>query len=317
MFIVDFRDLSSKSDVAKTLGCTPDTLAPIPRSFLAQHRIPKRSSGFREAWEVTSATHQETLKTLATRLEDFASRALSGFPRASVHGFVRGKSIVTNARVHAGARHLLRADIKDFFPTISRHRVARTFVDMGMTHDVASCLADFTTLDGRLPLGFCTSPLIANIVCHEMDGAFERLAYTHSANYTRYADDLAFSSDASLPARLDISSLEIDGFTLHPSKYSIKKRGQATFVTGLSVSDVLPHVPRRWKKRLSQEIYYAEKYGLYEHIGRANYSSLQSGINKISGRIQYLNSVEPKLAKKLQWRLERILETAGADFPSI
>ena len=140
MFIVDFRDLSSKSDVAKTLGCTPDTLAPIPRSFLAQHRIPKRSSGFREAWEVTSATHQETLKTLATRLEDFASRALSGFPRASVHGFARGKSIVTNARVHAGARHLLRADIKDFFPTISRHRVARTFVDMGMTHDgVVSC----------------------------------------------------------------------------------------------------------------------------------------------------------------------------------
>lgn len=314
MLVLDFKDIASRGALAKALGCETDLLVSIPRSALQEHRIPKRSGGFREAWEITSAAHREALKTLGVRLEAFTENTLASFPRPSVHGFVKNHSIVTNARVHAGRKLLLKADIRSFFPTIRRDRVARAFLDLGMQHAVASCVADFVTLDGSLPLGFPTSPLIANIIAHEMDGEFDGLASAKNAQYTRYADDLTFSSDTALPERSEIEDiLQNFGFQLHPRKFCTKKNGQAVFVTGLSVSDRIPRVPRHWKKRLAQEVYYAERYGLREHIGRAKYSSFQSGINKISGRLQFLRSVEPGLAAKLEPRWKQVLTAADAD----
>lgn len=313
MLIVDFRDLQSRQDIAKTLSCAIDVIGKIPTEFLCIHQIPKRNRGFREAWEVSSPVHKESLRNLAVRLEDFACHVLGGFPSNSVHGFVRRRSIVSNARVHIGMRRILNADIRNFFPSIRRERVLRAFVDMGMTTEVAACLADFTCLGDALPLGYPTSPLIANIICHEIDSELEGLAKKYGARYTRYADDLTFSSEVDLPCRFEIDSiLASEGFELHPEKYRVKTRGQAFFVTGLSVSDSLPRVPKKWKRRLCQEIFYAEKYGLESHLSKAGYNSFQSGINKISGRIKFLNSVEPMLAASLQVRWNGLLEVENA-----
>jgi len=312
MHFIDFRDLQSRRDIAKYLGCPIEVIGTISRDFLTQHRIPKRNKGFREAWEVSSSIHKESLRNLAAGLDDFACHVLEDFPSQSAHGFVRRRSIVSNARAHIGMHRLLNADIRDFFHSIRRERVVRTFVDMGMTADVATCLADFCCLDGALPLGYPTSPLIANIVCHELDSELEVLAKHYGAIYTRYADDLTFSSKAGLPSRIEIASiLEPEGFELHTQKYRVKTRGQAFFVTGLSVSDFRPRVPKKWKRRLCQEIFYAEKYGLKSHLMKAGYNSFQSGINKISGRIKFLNSVEPTLAAGLLARWNDLLEAAN------
>lgn len=313
MLIIDFCDLQSRRDIARSLGCPIEVIGTISRDFLTYHRIPKRNKGFREAWEVSSFIHKEALKTLAARLEDFACNTLKNFPNPSAHGFVRRRSIVSNARAHIGTHRLLNADIQNFFHSIRRERVVRAFADMGMTTEVATCLADFACLDGALPLGYPTSPLIANIICHELDSELEALAKRYGAVYTRYADDLTFSSQADLPSKIEIASiLESEGFELHPQKYRVKARGQAYFVTGLSISDFRPRAPKKWKRRLLQEIFYAEKYGLKSHITKAGYNSFQSAINKISGRIKFLNSVEPTLAARLLEKWNNLLEATDA-----
>ena len=84
------------------------------------------------------------------------------------------------------------------------------------------------------------------------------------------------------------------------------------YVTGLSVSDFRPRAPREWKRRLRQELYYIEKFGLHGHLGRSGYSSIQSGVNQIGGKISFLRSVEPMLAANLQSKWELLLAKEGA-----
>ena len=102
-------------------------------------------------------------------------------PKGAVHGFVRGRSIATNAGEHVGRRKLLSVDIRDFFPTIHFGRVRGVFLrrPFSLPNEVASTLARLASDDGRLPQGAPTSPLIANLVCRRLDTDLSRLATKH------------------------------------------------------------------------------------------------------------------------------------------
>ena len=180
-------------------------------------------------------------------------------------------------------------------------------------------MASFATIDDSLPLGLHASPLLANLVCAGVDDRLQSLATAHGCRYTRYADDLAFSGAKSVPTRIEVESeLAAEGFTLSPRKFRLTKLGQAHFVTGLSVSDPkAPHIPKALKRRLRQELYFARKYGLRDHLGRVNYPSFQSGINKIDGMLRYVGGVERKLGKELraQWLAVLTKEKAGPSYP--
>lgn len=78
-------------------------------------------------------------------------------------------------------------------------------------------------------------------------------------------------------------------------------------MTGLSVSDVIPRLPRRMKRRIRQELYFARRFGLLQHIGRKGDATIQSGVNRIDGTLRYFNAVEPILAAKLQNQWQTIL----------
>ncbi|HRI49093.1 MAG TPA: reverse transcriptase family protein [Pseudomonadota bacterium] len=125
-------------------------------------------------------------------------------PHEAAHGFVRGRSVVSNARPHAGAALVIKMDLRDFFPTIHFRRVAGLFQYYGYETEVAAALASLCThrpqlpggrplWPGVLPQGAPTSPALANILCRRLDSRLGGLARRAGATYTRYADDLTFS----------------------------------------------------------------------------------------------------------------------------
>ena len=113
------------------------------------------------------------------------------------------------------------------------------------------------------------------------------VSYTHldvykrqGCTYSRYADDMAFSSAMALPTRFEVASaLAAEGFRLSESKFRKTVRGQAHYVTGLSISESVPHAPRALKRRLRQELYYSTKFGIAEHLERVRAPDLQTGVN--------------------------------------
>ncbi|MGP5201898.1 reverse transcriptase family protein [Psychrobacter aquimaris] len=132
----------------------------------------------------------------------------------AAHGFVRGKSIVTNAAVHSNSELLIKLDVKDFFPSVSWRRVKGVFRHAGYPEQIATLLALLCTESPRqvvqqdgvtyyvalgdraLPQGAPTSPALTNIVCLNLDRRLTGLAEKLGLRYSRYADDLTFSVPA-------------------------------------------------------------------------------------------------------------------------
>lgn len=179
----------------------------------------------------------------------------------AAHGFREGRSIVTNARPHVGAEVVLNVDLKDFFPTLAYNRIRGMFRGLGYGEAAATIFAllasepevDEVELDGqtfyiangvrRLPQGAPTSPAITNIVCRRLDarlaGAAKKLGFT----YTRYADDLTFSGPAAANTGKMLHQLRFivgaEGFSEHPTKTRVLRRGARQEVTGVVVNQQL------------------------------------------------------------------------------
>lgn len=283
-----------------------------------RHEIPKRNParGKRVVWEAERYLNN-TYKGLARRLTRFLETAIPGFPHPQCFGYVRGLNIRDNAGRHVGATLLLKADIKDFFPSINKSRVEKLFVDLRVNSEVATQLTSFLTIDGKLPLGLPTSPIIANAICHGMDGDLSKLATNSDSTYSRYADDISFSTNATLPKAEAISVIVARyGFELAKEKTRVSKRGQNHYVTGLSISDPrAPHAPRSMKRNLRQELYFAKTFGLDDHIrslGITEGDEIQRYINHLDGSVRYVAFHEPTKARDLLLQWYAILEESGS-----
>jgi RNA-directed DNA polymerase len=308
----DFTLPRDGEEVALTLGAPLELFRALVHPHekvrhYKRHLIPKRrSSGalsFREVWECGSDEVATVHKTFARRLNLFL-RERCRFPGDIAHGYVAGRSTVTNARVHSGAYLMLRVDIANFFPTITRAWVQRLLGALQIPAAASQSLAELCTLNECLALGLHGSPVVANLACLGLDESLVALAKTYGARVSRYADDIAFSGDG-VPQIEEVAVvLEKEGFHLAPNKCRTTKRGQAHFVTGLSISDPQPRVPKSLKRRVRQDLYYAGRFGLLEHLSRRQDADRQAIVNRIDGTIRYINAVEPELASRLwpQWR---------------
>jgi hypothetical protein len=148
--------------------------------------IPKRRGGVRQI-----EAPGEKLKDLQRRVH---RKLLAGLPMpACATGYVARRSIVDNARPHAGQGVVINLDLADFFPSISTEEVQATWQGLGWNDEAARILAAICTSDGHLPQGAPTSPALSNLVCRRLDARLSRLAEAAGGHYTRYADDLTFS----------------------------------------------------------------------------------------------------------------------------
>lgn len=318
--IIDLRSANSVGRLVKALGIPPELFQAARKQqsecpFYLIHRIPKKSPNrqgeHRLVWQALGELGRAH-KTVARRLDGFFRSYLPNFPNDSAYGYVRGRSTRDNAKQHCGAKYLAKADIKDFFPSITSSRLTKIFLHCGIPEVSADALACFLTIDGKLPIGLHSSPMLANVVCLPLDKRLVDLSKAYECTYTRYADDISFSGNHSTPSKSEIATILADeGFSLSERKFRTIKRGQALYVTGLSVSDSTPHAPREMKRRLRQELYYASKYGLVSHLEHIDQELIQHGVNRIDGTVNYVAGIEKGDGEHYRHAWQSVLSYSG------
>jgi len=215
-------------------------------------------------------------------------------------GFVSGKSTVDNATIHLRANTLIKLDLLNFFPSLKFWHVLHVFRGIGYNRSVSGVLAclctDWYNSKRFIPQGAPTSPMIANLYASKMDVRLNGLSKKYGLNYSRYADDLTFSSIIEkIHVRKFISSVNhiIRDEKLYPnfSKTKVFRKGNRKEVTGIVVNEKL-NVKRKWLNSLRGELYRYHKFGLPQgEEGDTIYNQLQ-------GKIAYLHMVNPKKAEK-------------------
>ncbi len=282
-----------------------------------RYGIAKKTGGVRHISApkpALAAAQRWVLENILNRLE----------PEPEAHGFVAGRSIVTNAAPHAGRAVVVNLDLKEFFPSITFRRVKGLFEAVGYSEHAATVLALLCTepprveaeLDGKvyhvalgqrvLPQGACTSPAITNALCRRLDRRLAGLARRHQFTYTRYADDLTFSGDnAKAVGRLlrsVRSVLQEEGFVEHPRKTKVMRRARRQEVTGVTVN-VKPAVSRREVHTLRAILHNAARFGLesQNREERPNFAAY------LRGRVEYVCMVDPKRAPALRSALAKAL----------
>jgi retron-type reverse transcriptase len=285
--------------------------------------IPKRGGG-----ERVICAPKKQLRWVQRQILD---QVLAHVPtHSAAHGFVPGRSTVTNAEKHRGAALLLKFDLLDFFPTIHYHRVMGLFASLGYyvgdgrfgTQDdakqVAPTLArlccyapDPEAWDGVvLPQGAPTSPAISNLVCRRLDARLEGLAKRNQGVYTRYADDLTFSFKE--------TSLELgrfrwwvdqvchqEGFFINQAKYRVIRASQRQLVTGIVVNDEL-RIPREERRRFRALLHNCRRHGVASQArGHADLGGY------LRGFASYVHMVDPGEGAELLHQVEELLGPEG------
>lgn len=224
------------------------------------------------------------------------------------HGFEPGRSIKTNALLHADSKYALCMDIKDFFPSIHYDSIANVFRSIGYSPSASRLLADLCSYNKTLPQGAPTSPKLANIIFKPLDEKLAAIAKEESAIYSRYADDLTFSSDHDMNGIFNRVKqlLESFGFYLNEEKIhnygpDIPKR-----ITGLVVQNGTVRVPKYFKRMLRQEIHYCLKYGVLTHLENTKSVRFINYREHLYGKAYFINMVEPKEGRMYLEKLDQI-----------
>ena len=247
------------------------------------------------------------------------------------YAYRRQLSIVDCARLHVGARWLVKLDIHDFFDSVSERRVFRIFEDLGYPPLLSLELArlctrapadgpiarSFTTyrdkapyavaIEGSLPQGAPTSGALANAAMLSVDAELAAFAAAAGLVYTRYSDDLTLSAGPDFSRRRAAAvvnqaaaAVGREGFRLHRAKTRIVPPGARHIVLGLLVDDWGVRLLPEYKRRLELHVRGVAKFGLAEHARHRNFNSILSMINHVDGGIAFAASVEPAFAHGLR-----------------
>lgn len=250
----------------------------------------------------------------------------------SAHGFVRGRSCITGAQVHAGEHVVACLDLKDFFPGISAARIYGLFRSIGYPHAAARLLTGLCTtmtpafVFDRLPetdrpdwqtrkrfgvphlaQGAPTSPALANLLAWRLDQRCVGLAASLGGRYTRYADDLTFSGDEAFAHRLPACLAAVaeiardEGFALNAGKTRIMRRSRQQCVTGVVVNE---------RVNLARADYDALKALLHncrtKGPGEQNRKGHPDFRAHLAGRVTWAEQLSPQRGARLRQSFEAI-----------
>lgn len=258
-----------------------------PIGFYREIEIPKRSGGIR-----TLSIPSPSLLEVQRVVNAHILKALPIHPDA--HGFVKGRSIVTNASQHLGQKTLLKIDLKDFFPSVSVRRVISVFRYLGYAPNVSYYLASLCTLRGCLPQGSAASPSLSNAVARKLDLRLEGLAKRFELKYSRYADDLCFSGENIRPSTIKFID-EIVGsenFIINEKKTALLSGKTRKIVTGIVVNGPKLTLPKKYRRELKNSVHFIKKYGLISHMEKTQSFDLML-IDRLRGKIDFWLQVEP------------------------
>ena len=283
--------------------------------------VPKKTGGVRHI-----SAPVEELKKIQQAL-NLMLQALADFSPCAT-GFITGKSVVDNAKIHLGQSVVFNCDLKNFFPSITKEMVRKALRsqlwDKMSSREVINMICSIATVPDengveRLPQGAPTSPVLSNIVLAELDRRLEGFASANGYRYSRYADDISFSHSHSeqtmRPEKIAtiFSIIEEYGLTVNEKKTKVSTRAERQEVTGLTVGDKV-NVSRRYVKELRVLLHLWEKRGFDEAqqiFTRDFCNGIETALNTaVNGKINYLAMVkgrEDSTYKKLKWRYRRLM----------
>lgn len=220
-------------------------------------------------------------------------------------GFRTGHSTGDAARPHEGAEMVARLDLKDFFHSVDSRATFRVFRRLGYHRDLSWFLTRLCTVNGRLPQGAPTSPLIANLAADDMDRRIAGITRKREVTYTRYADDLTFSGALHAVVRtipLAERIIRDEGFHPRDSKRYYADRSQRQEVLGLVVNESA-RPSREYRRSIRQEIHFIGKFGLADHA-RSLDEAPDSCADRLRGQLNYLMQFAPDEARALRTKFE-------------
>ena len=315
--LVALKSAKTLGDVAVLLGYSASGMAYLlyklpSASKYTKFEIPKKSGGFR-----VIAAPIDSLKGLQRALADLLNECRAEIatarPRRPIaHGYRKGLSIITNAQSHKARRYVLNLDLKDFFPCFNFGRVRGFFLkdeDFALDPKVATILAQIACFENSLPQGSPCSPVIADMIGHILDVRLLKLAKTHRVTYSRYADDLTFSTNQkSFPRALAsggnppktpwvlgielTSIIQGAGFTINPDKTRMQVRGSLQMVTGLTVNKKVNISQSYWRSARSMcwALFSTGAYHLPSDKGPP--SKMQNSLAPLEGILSHIYNVK-------------------------
>jgi RNA-directed DNA polymerase len=279
-----------------------------------------------------------------------ATHVLRSVPvHAANHAFSPGSSIVKCAEKHCGAKWMVKLDILNFFGSISEMQAYRVFLSLGYQPLVSFEMARLCThrpkrnmpsayvswrfqipsgrakkrnrviegyhhpYIGILPQGAPTSPMLANLAMRDIDEQITSIASSFGLLYTRYSDDLTFSTSkdfdrqrASVLIQKIANLLIKQGLKLNHKKTTIVPPGARKVVLGLLVDGEEPRLSRPFKDKIRQHLYYLEKFGADQHVSNRGFDSVGGFFRHLRGLIDFAHMVEPKYAQDVYARIRAI-----------
>ncbi|WP_196591321.1 retron Ec67 family RNA-directed DNA polymerase/endonuclease [Pectinatus frisingensis] len=296
-----FNEIKSRNELANFLGISIRKLTYIlyskkTESCYTSFDIPKKNGGVRN---INAPT--EDLKHIQVKL----ANALWEYKKSIIkekninvkisHAFEKRKSIITNAQIHRKKRFIFNIDLENFFNSIHFGRIRGYFEkneNFKFPIEIATIIAQLTCYNHCLPQGAPSSPIITNFICNILDMKLLKIARKYKMDYTRYADDMTFSTnDNNFLNEISTFYAEIEekinqnGFTINGNKTRLAFQNSRQTVTGLVVNNKIS-IPREYYKLTRAMI-----YSLYKN-GEFTANGVNSTIRQLEGRLAFINQID-------------------------
>jgi RNA-directed DNA polymerase len=308
------RAAKTKPELALIMGIDASFLTNVlyrlkPATQYTSFNIPKKSGGFRTI-HAPSEELKSLQKSLSFLLQDCAQELNEAkgrtFKSTLSHGFVRERSILTNAVMHLNKKNVLNIDLKDFFDGFNFGRVRGFFISnkaFQLDPAVATVIAQIACHNNKLPQGSPCSPVITNLITHSLDIRLASLAKDNSCTYTRYADDITISTrEIKFPVslmseeaggyspgiRLE-SEIKRAGFEINTIKTRIQYRDSRQDVTGLIVNKK-PGVKCEYWRTVRSQCHALFSTGTFEE-GKSD-ASVKGNTFILEGRLNFIDQID-------------------------
>ena len=344
-----------KRDEMREVGFDADSFYPFTMKHLMyycnpnnafhryrQFKIKKKSGGYRQITAPRNRSFMILLHSVNELLKSMYT------PSNYAMGFTEGRSVVTNATAHKGQNYVFNIDLKDFFPSVEQGRVMKrlTLPPFNFSPEIALLISGLCSMRVKrenpieskkhyldklfayvLPQGAPTSPIITNMICDTLDRRLAGLAKRFGLRYTRYADDITFSSmhyvyaDKGDFRKELVRIIQDQGFAINENKTRLQKLGSRQEVTGVIVSDKI-NVTKKYVREIRSLLHIWDKYGYTTAMSKflpkyvAEKGHVKKGnpnlTNVLDGKLLYLkmvkgdsDSIYVKLYTKFQELLSR------------